>query len=87
MKTTQLETLTAASGTAGGPTMRAVVQDRYGPAPEAVLRLAQINRPAIGDDEVQLTVHAAGLDFGTWHMMAGLVAEHRAAGLASGGPE
>ena len=50
-------------------TMRAVVQDSYGSAD--VLRLAQIARPTVGDDEVLVRVHAAGLDRGTWHLMTG----------------
>lgn len=52
-----------------GSTMRAIVQDGYGSAD--VLRSAQIARPAIGGAEVLLRVHAAGLDRGTWHLMAG----------------
>ncbi len=52
-------------------TMRAIVQDHYGPAPEVVLRLAEINRPAIGDDQVLVRVHAASVDRGTWHVMTG----------------
>jgi NADPH:quinone reductase-like Zn-dependent oxidoreductase len=52
------------------PTMQAIVQPRYGSAD--VLRLEEIERPAIGDDEVLVRVHAAGLDRGTWHQMAGL---------------
>jgi NADPH:quinone reductase-like Zn-dependent oxidoreductase len=64
----------AASGEAAPPvtagsTMRAIVQDGYGSAD--VLRSAQIARPAIGGAEVLLRVHAAGLDRGTWHLMAG----------------
>ena len=50
-------------------TMRAIVQDGYGSAD--VLRSAQIARPPIGGTEVLLRVHAAGLDRGTWHLMAG----------------
>lgn len=50
-------------------TMRAIVQNRYGSA--EVLRLAQVARPQIGEDEVLVRVRAAGLDRGTWHMMAG----------------
>ena len=50
-------------------TMRAIVQDTYGTA--AVLRLAQVARPRIADDEVLLRVRAAGLDRGTWHLMTG----------------
>lgn len=50
-------------------TMQAVVQDGYGSAD--ILRLTQIARPEIGDREVLVQVHAAGLDRGTWHLMAG----------------
>jgi NADPH:quinone reductase-like Zn-dependent oxidoreductase len=50
-------------------TMRAIVQDGYGSAD--VLRLAQIDTPTIGDHEVLVRVHAAGLDRGTWHLMTG----------------
>jgi NADPH:quinone reductase-like Zn-dependent oxidoreductase len=64
----------AASGEAARPvaadsTMRAIVQDGYGSAD--VLRSARIAGPAIGGTEVLLRVHAAGLDRGTWHLMAG----------------
>ena len=51
-------------------TMQAIVQDKYGSA--EVLRLAEIDRPVIGDDEVLVRVDAAGLDRGTWHLMEGL---------------
>lgn len=50
-------------------TMRAIVQDSYGSAD--TLRLAQIAQPQIAEDEVLVQVRAAGLDRGTWHMMAG----------------
>lgn len=36
--------------------MTAIVQDDYGTAPEAVLRLAEITRPAIADDEILVQV-------------------------------
>jgi NADPH:quinone reductase-like Zn-dependent oxidoreductase len=49
--------------------MRAIVQDRYGSAD--VLRLALVERPRIAEDEVLVQVRAAGLDRGTWHLMAG----------------
>jgi NADPH:quinone reductase-like Zn-dependent oxidoreductase len=61
--------------TAGGDmnkaadTMRAVVQHGYGTAD--VLRLTQVAVPTIGDNEVLVRVHAAGLDRGTWHLMTG----------------
>jgi NADPH:quinone reductase-like Zn-dependent oxidoreductase len=54
--------------TAAG-SMRAIVQDGYGPAD--VLRLGRMARPEIADSEVLLRVHAAGLDRGTWHLMTG----------------
>jgi NADPH:quinone reductase-like Zn-dependent oxidoreductase len=49
--------------------MRAIVQARYGSAD--VLHLAEIGWPAAGDGEVLIRVDAAGLDRGTWHLMAG----------------
>ena len=52
-------------------TMRAIVQDHYGQSPEDVLRLAEIDRPAIGRDEVLVEVRAASVDRGTWHLMTG----------------
>jgi NADPH:quinone reductase-like Zn-dependent oxidoreductase len=61
----------ATSGqTTGNTTMRAVVQDVYGPT-EDVLRLEQIPRPAIGAGDVLVKVAAAGVDRGVWHLMAG----------------
>ncbi|WP_072920873.1 NAD(P)-dependent alcohol dehydrogenase [Geodermatophilus obscurus] len=61
--------------------MTAVVQDRYGPAPEDLLRVAQIARPTISDDEVLVRVRAASVDRGTWHIMAGLPYPIRLAGF------
>ncbi|MDF2705021.1 NAD(P)-dependent alcohol dehydrogenase [Nonomuraea polychroma] len=58
------------SGSTAGGTMRAIVQDAYGSA--NVLRLARIARPKVTGNQVLLRVHAAGLDRGTWHVMAGL---------------
>ncbi|MEO5633813.1 NAD(P)-dependent alcohol dehydrogenase, partial [Gaiella sp.] len=37
-----------------------------------VLTVDEIDRPVIGPDEVLVQVHSAGLDRGTWHLMAGL---------------
>jgi NADPH:quinone reductase-like Zn-dependent oxidoreductase len=59
----------AASPTQEGQTMQAIVQRAYGSA--EVLHLEEIERPELGDGEVMLRVHAAGLDRGTWHLMAG----------------
>ena len=57
---------------ADAKTMKAIVQDKYGSTPEDVLRLAEIHRPTIGDDEVLVRVCAASVDRGTWHLMTGL---------------
>ena len=51
-------------------TMRAIVQDSYGPAER--WRLAEIAEPEIADSEVLVKVHTAGIDRGTWHAMTGL---------------
>ena len=61
--------------------MTAIVQDEYGTAPEEVLRLAEIARPAIAADEILVRVHAASVDRGTWHLMAGLAYPMRLAGF------
>jgi NADPH:quinone reductase-like Zn-dependent oxidoreductase len=66
-------------------TMQAVVQDVYGEA--EVLRLAEIERPAIGDDEVLVRVQAAGVDQGLWHIMAGLPYPIRLAGYGFCAPK
>lgn len=58
--------------TGGTRTMAAVVQERYGAEPEAVLRTARLARPSIGAAEVLVRVRASSVDRGTWHMMAGL---------------
>jgi NADPH:quinone reductase-like Zn-dependent oxidoreductase len=52
-------------------TMRAIVQSRYGTVPEDVMRLERIARPVLAAGEVLVRVRAAGVDRGTWHMMAG----------------
>ncbi|MDC2952053.1 NAD(P)-dependent alcohol dehydrogenase [Streptomyces heilongjiangensis] len=53
-------------------TMAAVVQERYGTEPEAVLRMARLARPALGPGQVRVRVRASSVDRGTWHLMAGL---------------
>jgi NADPH:quinone reductase-like Zn-dependent oxidoreductase len=50
--------------------MKAIVQDEYGSAD--VLRFEDVDRPAVGDDDVLIRVHAAGVDPGVWHLMTGL---------------
>lgn len=65
-------TVTTPSGaqTAATPSqMRAIVQRAYGSAD--VLHLEDIVQPTPAPEEVVLQVMAAGLDRGTWHLMAG----------------
>jgi NADPH:quinone reductase-like Zn-dependent oxidoreductase len=82
MSTTKLEPLRGPPAPdTGGQTMKAVVQTRYSPAPEDLFRVAQIDRPTVGDGEVLVRVHAASVDRGTWHIMAGLPYPLRFAGF------
>lgn len=50
--------------------MKAIVQDSYG-APEQVLRVRDIERPAIGDREVLVRVHATSVHPDVWHVITG----------------
>jgi NADPH:quinone reductase-like Zn-dependent oxidoreductase len=50
--------------------MQAIVQDRYGSA--EVLEARDIDRPAIGDDEVLVRVRAASVHVGDWILMTGV---------------
>jgi NADPH:quinone reductase-like Zn-dependent oxidoreductase len=70
----------ASAGTAAA-TMTGNAQDRYGPAPEDVLRIAELAVPTIADGQVLVRVHAASVDRGTWHVMAGLPYPIRLAGF------
>ena len=51
--------------------MRAMVQSSYG-WPADVLRLAEVPRPAIAEDEVLVRVCAAAVHADLWHSVAGL---------------
>jgi NADPH:quinone reductase-like Zn-dependent oxidoreductase len=51
-------------------TMKAIVQDTYGST--ETLQLRDIARPGVGDDDVLVRVHAAGVHIGDWHVMTGL---------------
>ena len=48
--------------------MKAIVQDRYG-APDDVLELREIEKPAIKDEEVLVKVLAASVNPADWHSM------------------
>jgi len=50
--------------------MKAILQDVYGTAD--VLELRDIARPAAGKGEVLVSVRAAGVEQGVWHLMTGL---------------
>jgi NADPH:quinone reductase-like Zn-dependent oxidoreductase len=50
--------------------MKAIIQDTYGSL--EVLELRDVAKPGIGDDDVLIRVHAAGLDPSVWHLMTGL---------------
>src|SRR5712691_686850 len=65
--------------------MKAIVQDTYG-SPD-VLQLRVIDKPVVGDDEVLVRVHAAGVDQGVWHLMAGLPRVMRIAGVGLRAPK
>ena len=65
--------------------MKAIVQDSYGSAD--VLELRDIERPEVGDDEVLVRVHAAGVDPGVWHLMTGLPYLIRIAGYGFRAPK
>ena len=78
--------MTTTQQTTDGTAMQAIIQDHYGEA-EDVLRLEQIARPAIGDEEVLLRVHAAGVDRGVWHLMTGLPYPVRLAGYGIRAPK
>jgi NADPH:quinone reductase-like Zn-dependent oxidoreductase len=86
MKTTQLARQAEPGAAAGPVTMRAITQSRYGTVPEDVMRLDQVARPGIGDDEVLIQVRAAGVDRGTWHVMAGQPYLMRLLGFGFRGP-
>jgi NADPH:quinone reductase-like Zn-dependent oxidoreductase len=49
--------------------MLAIVQDTYGAAD--VLELRDIDKPVVGDEDLLIRVHAAGVDPGVWHLMTG----------------
>jgi len=50
-------------------TMRAIVQHEYG-APD-VLSLGKVAKPAVGDDEVLVEVHASSVNPADWHLSTG----------------
>jgi NADPH:quinone reductase-like Zn-dependent oxidoreductase len=51
--------------------VKAIVQDRYG-APERVLRLEDVDRPPLGDDDVLIRVRATSVNTPDWIVVAGV---------------
>lgn len=51
--------------------MKAIVQREYGP-PMQVLTLEDVPEPAVGDGEVLVDVHAAGVNALDWHLVTGV---------------
>ena len=65
--------------------MKAIVQDTYG-SPD-VLRLADIDMPVVGDDDVLVRIHAAGVSAAVWHLSTGLPYLVRIMGYGFRGPK
>src|ERR671929_2450365 len=65
--------------------MRAVVRGAYGSVD--VLRLGEVDKPVAGEGEVLVRVHAAGVDQGVWHLMAGMPYVMRLAGFGIRAPK
>jgi hypothetical protein len=68
------------TGTAAA-TMAGFARDRYDREPVRVLRVARFPVPALAGGQVLVQVHAAGVDRGTCHVMAGLRYRIRLAGF------
>ena len=77
----QVETIDILSSITKKPKglMKAIIQDVYGESD--VLELREITKPVVGDDDILVKVHAAGVDAGVWHLMAGLPYMIRIAGF------
>src|ERR687887_2856954 len=65
--------------------MRAVVREAYGSV--EVLRLGEIAQPVAGEGEALVRVHAAGVDQGVWHLMAGMPYVMRLVGFGLRAPK
>jgi NADPH:quinone reductase-like Zn-dependent oxidoreductase len=65
--------------------MKAIVRYKYGSSD--LLELRDIDKPGIGDEEVLVRVHTAGVDRGAWHIMTGLPYPIRLAGYGLRAPK
>src|SRR5207302_1816424 len=50
--------------------MKAIVQSRYG-SPD-LLRLVEVDKPVVKDDQVLVRVRAAAVNIGDWHLLRGV---------------
>jgi len=51
--------------------MKAIVQESYGP-PEQVLRLEDVDRPPVGDDDVLIRLRATSVNTPDWITVTGI---------------
>ena len=51
--------------------MKATVQERYG-APERALKLEEVERPSVGDDDVLIRVRATSVNTPDWITVTGV---------------
>jgi len=65
--------------------VKAIVQDTYGDV--GVLRLDDVDVPAVGPTDVLVRVHAGGVDPGVWHLMTGRPYLVRALGFGLRAPK
>ena len=79
-------TATQSPVTATPARMRAIVQTEYGTTAD-VLSLGELPVPTVESNEVLVHVQAAGLDRGTWHLMAGQPYAVRLAGFGVRAPK
>ena len=81
----QVATIDSSSSRKEPAEMKAIVQDAYGGT--GVLKLRDIAKPIVGENDILVKVHAAGVDAGVWHVMAGLPYMIRIAGFGLRAPK
>src|SRR5918994_4593366 len=59
------------SRTPRGGSMKTIVQESYGP-PERVLRLEDVDRPSVGDDDILVRVRATSVNTPDWITVTGV---------------
>lgn len=62
--------MTMQTGKTTTTTMKAIVRSEFG-SPDDVLRFSQVEKPAMGDDEVLVRVEATGIAIGDWLTVKG----------------